>query len=211
MPPHRWRRAPPWIQPRSTSAAPSLPSRNRRRTSIHPTDTDATSRATKYDAVVLETPVPQWVSLTAKPRHDQGAIVPTRRNRRSNEFSQPRSVLDFELTFLGDALERLAGILDAILIIIAVGRQQPDDLIASARTGATDRAGRVEHGLTDAIFMRPQCRRRSRHHFGDGHRRHVDDAGRFRLAHRLPRRSLPNRGLTHCSTSARLCRPSLFD
>jgi hypothetical protein len=35
-------------------------------------------------------------------------------------------VLDFELTFLGDALERLAGILDAILIVVAIGRQQPE-------------------------------------------------------------------------------------
>ena len=130
---------------------------------------------------------------------------------RSNGLSQPRSVLDFELTFLGDALERLAGILDAILIVVAVGRQQPDHLVAAAGTGAADRARRVEHGLADAIFMRPQCRRRPRHHFGDGHRRHIDDAGRFRLAHRLPRRRLPNRGLTHCRTRTRLCGSSFFD
>ena len=31
------------------------------------------------------------------------------------------------------------------------------------------------------------------------------------LVHRLSRRSLPNRGLTHCRTRARLCRPSFFD
>ena len=54
---------------------------------------------------------------------DQGAIAPMRQNRRSNGLPQSRSVLDFELTFLGDALERLAGILDAILIVVAIGRQ----------------------------------------------------------------------------------------
>jgi hypothetical protein len=32
------------------------------------------------------------------------------------------SMLEFELTLLGDAFERLAGILDPVLIIVAVGR-----------------------------------------------------------------------------------------
>ena len=50
------------------------------------------------------------------------------------------SMLEFELTFLGDAFERLAGILDPVLIIVAVGRQQPDDLVAAARAGPADRA-----------------------------------------------------------------------
>ena len=49
-------------------------------------------------------------------------------------------MLEFELAFLGDALERLAGILDPVLIIVAVGRQQPDDLIAAARARPADRA-----------------------------------------------------------------------
>src|SRR5438128_8264817 len=45
--------------------------------------------------------------------------------------SAGRSAVAVELAFLGHALERLAGTLDAVLVIIAVGRQQLDDLVRS--------------------------------------------------------------------------------
>src|SRR5690242_3669855 len=72
----------------------------------------------------------------------------------------PRSHLEFELAFLGHAFERFARILDPILVIVAVGRQQPNHLVAAARTWARDRARRVGHGLADAEPVGPQRRQR---------------------------------------------------
>jgi len=46
---------------------------------------------------------------------------------------------DFELTFLGNALERLSRALDAVLIVGAVGREQPDDLIGAIGRHLTNR------------------------------------------------------------------------
>src|SRR5580698_11600600 len=79
------------------------------------------------------------------------------------------SELEFELAFLGNAFKRFAGILDAILVIFTIGRQESDHLITAARTRPADRARRVEYRLTDTIFMRSQYRR-TRHNLLDSHR-----------------------------------------
>src|SRR3984957_20828367 len=73
-----------------------------------------------------------------------------------------RSMIVFELAFFCHALKRFAGIFDPILIIIAIGRQQLDDLVGTARARTANRTGRVQHGLADPEFMRSQERR------GDG-------------------------------------------
>lgn len=56
---------------------------------------------------------------------------------------QPRVtdlVLDLELALFGHALEGLAGILDAVLVIFAVRWQQPNHLVGAARAWSADRA-----------------------------------------------------------------------
>src|SRR5262249_21897960 len=74
---------------------------------------------------------------------------------------QPRVaelVFDLELALFGYALKGLARILDAILIILAIGRQQPDNLVAAARARAADRTGGVKNSLTNLEFVRTQRR-----------------------------------------------------
>src|SRR5215470_6539030 len=67
-------------------------------------------------------------------------------------------VFDLELALFGNSLKGLARILDAILIIVAIGWQQPDDLVTAARARTTDRAGGVKDSLTDLEFVRTQRR-----------------------------------------------------
>src|SRR5262249_28332806 len=57
------------------------------------------------------------------------------RKRRRAESRMAASAVAVELAFLGHPFERLAGALDAILIIVAVRRQQLHHLIASVRPG----------------------------------------------------------------------------
>jgi len=49
-----------------------------------------------------------------------------------------RLVLDLELALFGYTLKGLARILDAILIIVAIGWQQPYNLVTATRAGASD-------------------------------------------------------------------------
>src|SRR5580704_4356217 len=69
-----------------------------------------------------------------------------------------RLAFDLELAFLGHTLKRLARVLDPVLVVIAVRWQQPDNLIASARSRTRNRARSVEHGLADAELMALQTR-----------------------------------------------------
>src|SRR5712691_12986681 len=63
--------------------------------------------------------------------------------------SAGRSAVAVELAFLGHALERLACTLDAVLVIIAVGRQQLDDRIGFVGAGAPHRSRGKIDGLSD--------------------------------------------------------------
>ena len=64
--------------------------------------------------------------------------------------------LAIELAFFRDSLERLAGALDPILMLIAFRRQKFHDLEGPARTKTAKRAGRVADILTDRIFVNLQ-------------------------------------------------------
>lgn len=62
----------------------------------------------------------------------------------------PRSSpVAIELTFLGNPFERLAGTLDAVLVVIPVGRQQLHDLVGPAGASAAHRSRGEIHGLAD--------------------------------------------------------------
>jgi hypothetical protein len=63
-----------------------------------------------------------------------------------------------ELALFGNALERFARALDAILVFIAFRRQQLDDLERAARTEAAEGAGGVAYVLADRIFVSFQQR-----------------------------------------------------
>src|SRR5215472_6697683 len=65
-------------------------------------------------------------------------------------------VLDLELALFGHALKGLTWILDAVLIIFAVGWQQPHNLVTATGARPTDRARGVKYGLTDIEFVRAQ-------------------------------------------------------
>src|SRR5690606_10708065 len=67
-----------------------------------------------------------------------------------------RSSLLVELTFLGHALESLTGILDPILVLIALRRQQFYNLERTAGTEPAKRAGGVANVLADRIFAHGQ-------------------------------------------------------
>jgi hypothetical protein len=59
------------------------------------------------------------------------------------------SRLAVELTFLDDALMRLVGTLDAILMVVALGRKQMRDFVDAAGRAATERPGGVKNALAD--------------------------------------------------------------
>jgi hypothetical protein len=63
-----------------------------------------------------------------------------------------------ELAFFRDALERLAGALDTILVLVAFERQQFYDFEQAARTKAAERASGVTHILADRILVGLQQR-----------------------------------------------------
>ena len=75
-----------------------------------------------------------------------------------------RLVCAVELALLSHALESLAGILDAILIVVAIRGQQPDDLVAAVGAGTGQRAGRVADRLPDLKFVRVQRHAPVTHH-----------------------------------------------
>src|SRR5476649_2572712 len=58
-----------------------------------------------------------------------------------------------ELTFLGHALESLGRMLDPILTVIAIGRQQPDHFIGAACTRTCNVARRKVDGLSNGVFV----------------------------------------------------------
>jgi hypothetical protein len=58
----------------------------------------------------------------------------------------PRAI---ELTFFRDTLERFPRVLDAILIVFAIGRKQLDYFVASTGGRTADRTGGEINGLTD--------------------------------------------------------------
>ena len=69
-----------------------------------------------------------------------------------------------ELTFLGYSLESLGRMLDPVLTVIAIGRQQPDHFIGAACTRTCDVAGRKVDGLSNGVFVlqRPSPSRKKR-------------------------------------------------
>ena len=72
----------------------------------------------------------------------------------------------FELAFPGHALERLVGVLDAVLVVGAVRREQPHDLIGAVGSHMADRAGGEVDSLADiklVFFQRssPELERRT--------------------------------------------------
>jgi len=81
--------------------------------------------------------------LAKAKRGGENRLIGTRRSPRH------RLTVAVELTFLGDALERFTRALDTVLIIIAVGRQQFDDLVTAARPCTAHRTGREVDGLSD--------------------------------------------------------------
>src|ERR1700676_1258183 len=154
MPARKPKPATPPIRPRPTDATPCLRCWYQRRTSTHP------NAGHQLKLLGLELPGLKLSGLK------YGAAVP-----QAPAAWRRRSVRDVQLAFLGPALARLARILDPILVIVAVGRQQPDNLVTSARAGAADRARRIENRLTDPVFVRPQSGTQRRH-LSDGHGRH---------------------------------------
>ena len=74
--------------------------------------------------------------------------------RRKSAVLQSRRA--FELALLGDALMRLGRALDAVLLLITVDRQQPHDLVHTARTPATSHAGREMNALADTELVQRQ-------------------------------------------------------
>ena len=77
---------------------------------------------------------------------------------RARQPRLPELVFDLELALFGHPLKGLARILDAVLIILAIRRQQPDNLVAAGRARAADRTGGVKNGLADVEFVRTQRR-----------------------------------------------------
>ena len=67
-----------------------------------------------------------------------------------------RSMIVFELALFCHAFKCFAGIFDAILIIIAIGRQQLDHLVGATRARTAYRTGCVQNRLADPEFMCPQ-------------------------------------------------------
>src|SRR6202140_4146309 len=65
-----------------------------------------------------------------------------------------------ELTFLGHPFESLGRILDPILAVVAVGREQPDHLIGATGSRTRDIAGSKIDGLSNGEFVL----QRSLHH-----------------------------------------------
>src|SRR5664279_4605421 len=60
---------------------------------------------------------------------------------------------DVELTFLGHPLESLGRVLDPVLAVVAVRRQQPDHLIGAAGGRTGDIAGSEIDGLSNGKFV----------------------------------------------------------
>lgn len=73
--------------------------------------------------------------------------------RRARQSPVARLVLDLELAFFGHALKGLARILDAILIIVAIGWQQPHNFVAATGAGPADRTRSIKYGLADVEFV----------------------------------------------------------
>jgi len=69
-----------------------------------------------------------------------------------------------ELAFFGHTLKGLAGTLDAVLMFVALGRQQLHDLVAAAGARAPHRAGGEINRLSNMEFVRS----RSRFTYGSG-------------------------------------------
>src|SRR6516164_10371694 len=69
------------------------------------------------------------------------------RSKRGMPASPSR--LAVELTFLDDALMRLVGTLDAILMVVPLGRKQMRDFVDAAGRAATERPGGVKNALAD--------------------------------------------------------------
>jgi len=63
------------------------------------------------------------------------------------------SMIAVELAFASDAFKCLFRALDPVLMFIAVGRHQPNDLESGARPGAGQRTGGITHALSDRVFM----------------------------------------------------------
>ena len=67
----------------------------------------------------------------------------------SGEERKVNSARIFELAFPRNALERLIGVLDAVLVVGAVGGKQPHHLIGAVGNHVANRTRREVDGLTD--------------------------------------------------------------
>jgi hypothetical protein len=84
---------------------------------------------------------------------------------RSGRVRRAGSARKFELAFPRHALERLIGVLDAVLVIGAVGGEQPYDLIGTVAGHVANRTRREVDGLADLklVFLQrssPELERR---------------------------------------------------
>ena len=80
------------------------------------------------------------------------AAQPVKRRRRT--VLQSRRA--FELALLGDPLVRLGRALDAILLFIAFGREQPDHLIYAVAIAAAEQTGDDVNIVADTKLMRQE-------------------------------------------------------
>jgi hypothetical protein len=62
-------------------------------------------------------------------------------------------MIAIELAFFGNAFKRFAGALDAVLVVVAVGRKQLHHSIGTVSRHMTDRPRRKENELTDLKLM----------------------------------------------------------
>src|SRR5262249_36822690 len=138
----------------------------------------STSRAAAPDATQKrKCPTSGSIPSIAKSMRDDDVASPTTdyiasmaQCRHARQSPAARLVLDLELAFFCYALKGLARILDAILIIVAIGWQQSHNFVAATGAGPANRTRRVKYGLADVELMGMQ-RMSKRRHLRNGERR----------------------------------------
>ena len=105
----------------------------------------STSRAAAPDATQKrKCPTSGSMPSIARPMRGDDVVPPAQASMtqccRARQSSVRRLVLHLKLALFSHALKGLAWILDAILIVLAIGRQQPHHLVAASRTRSGNRA-----------------------------------------------------------------------
>src|SRR6185503_20135477 len=86
--------------------------------------------------------------MVSSPRGDFSSRSPDAR------IAETKASGAVELAFLGDALEGLAGALDAVLVVVAVRGQQLDDGVAARGGRAAEARRRIVNDLAHPVFVR---------------------------------------------------------